>query len=296
MRCIGYFQWRQETPREEDRWPHRQSPRPPRPTTPSRSTGPTTSSSTSATRSRRPLLPGGVRLRADRLSRPGDGHARPGELPPEAGQDPVRPHDAALRPSGAIADHVRKHGDGVRDIALWVDDARDAYAKAVERGARSVREPEVLKDDDRRGRDRRDRASTATRSIRSSSAATTRPLHAGLRRAVQCRTTSRSRSASSTWITASATSSSGKMNVLGEVLRGRDGLQEPHLVRRRGHLDRVLVADVEGDVERQRADQVPDQRAGGGQEEVADRGVPRLLWRPRRAAPRAGDRRHPRAR
>ena len=54
---------------------------------------------------------------------------------------------AALGPEGPIADHVRKHGDGVRDMALWVDDARDAYRKAVERGARSVQEPTVLRDD-----------------------------------------------------------------------------------------------------------------------------------------------------
>ncbi|MDB4914508.1 MAG: 4-hydroxyphenylpyruvate dioxygenase [Gemmatimonadetes bacterium] len=47
-----------------------------------------------------------------------------------------------------IADHVYAHGDGVRDLALWVDDARDAFAKAVERGAIPVQEPTVLKDDD----------------------------------------------------------------------------------------------------------------------------------------------------
>jgi 4-hydroxyphenylpyruvate dioxygenase len=47
-----------------------------------------------------------------------------------------------------IAEHVQKHGDGVRDIALWVDDARDAFAKAVERGAKPERAPEVLRDDD----------------------------------------------------------------------------------------------------------------------------------------------------
>ncbi|MEP6832925.1 MAG: 4-hydroxyphenylpyruvate dioxygenase [Gemmatimonas sp.] len=52
-----------------------------------------------------------------------------------------------LGPDGEIADHVRQHGDGVRDFAFWVDDARDAYAKAVERGAVSIREPEVLSDD-----------------------------------------------------------------------------------------------------------------------------------------------------
>jgi 4-hydroxyphenylpyruvate dioxygenase len=54
----------------------------------------------------------------------------------------------ALFPTGAIAEHVNKHGDGVRDLAMWVDDARDAYAKAMERGAESVHEPQVLRDDD----------------------------------------------------------------------------------------------------------------------------------------------------
>jgi 4-hydroxyphenylpyruvate dioxygenase len=54
-----------------------------------------------------------------------------------------------LSPEAAfVASHVHKHGDGVRDLALWVDDARDAYAKAIERGAQSVHEPRVLRDDD----------------------------------------------------------------------------------------------------------------------------------------------------
>src|ERR1041385_899507 len=53
-----------------------------------------------------------------------------------------------LGPDGEVADHVRRHGDGVRDIALWVDDARDAYEKAVERGAASHQEPRVERDDD----------------------------------------------------------------------------------------------------------------------------------------------------
>ena len=46
-----------------------------------------------------------------------------------------------------MADHVRAHGDGVRDIALWVDDARAAYALALERGAEPAAEPQVLEDD-----------------------------------------------------------------------------------------------------------------------------------------------------
>jgi 4-hydroxyphenylpyruvate dioxygenase len=53
-----------------------------------------------------------------------------------------------LGPEGPIAAHVAKHGDGVRDLAFWVDDCRDAWAKAVERGATSVQEPTVLSDTD----------------------------------------------------------------------------------------------------------------------------------------------------
>jgi 4-hydroxyphenylpyruvate dioxygenase len=54
---------------------------------------------------------------------------------------------SALSPDHPIADHVHRHGDGVRDIALWVDDARDAFAKAVERGATPAQEPTVLRDE-----------------------------------------------------------------------------------------------------------------------------------------------------
>src|SRR5918996_4790279 len=53
-----------------------------------------------------------------------------------------------LRPEHPATEHVHRHGDGVRDIALWVDDARDAFRNAVERGARAVQEPTVLRDDD----------------------------------------------------------------------------------------------------------------------------------------------------
>ena len=59
---------------------------------------------------------------------------------------PIRP-DASAE-AAKIADHIHRHGDGVRDIALWVDDARDAFAKAVERGAVPEHEPRVVRDDD----------------------------------------------------------------------------------------------------------------------------------------------------
>src|ERR1043165_4956892 len=52
-----------------------------------------------------------------------------------------------LTPDHPIADHVRAHGDGVRDIALWVDDAEAAGRPPTSRGARSVREPETVRDE-----------------------------------------------------------------------------------------------------------------------------------------------------
>lgn len=46
-----------------------------------------------------------------------------------------------------FAAELEKHGDGVKDVAFTVDDAAGIYQKAVERGAKGVRKPEVLKDE-----------------------------------------------------------------------------------------------------------------------------------------------------
>jgi 4-hydroxyphenylpyruvate dioxygenase len=53
---------------------------------------------------------------------------------------------SALREKHDVARHQCRHGDGVRDIALAVPDARDAYEQAVQRGARGVREPQTIDD------------------------------------------------------------------------------------------------------------------------------------------------------
>lgn len=53
-----------------------------------------------------------------------------------------------LHPSGEIADHIHRHGDGVRDVALGVDDAWQSWRETTRRGARSVREPFDLSDDE----------------------------------------------------------------------------------------------------------------------------------------------------
>jgi 4-hydroxyphenylpyruvate dioxygenase len=53
----------------------------------------------------------------------------------------------ALREDHEIARHASRHGDGVKDIALTVPDATEAYRQAVQRGARGVVEPHVVEDE-----------------------------------------------------------------------------------------------------------------------------------------------------
>lgn len=52
-----------------------------------------------------------------------------------------------LNSKSPINDHIVKHGDGVKVIALWVDDARSAYEETTKRGAKSYMEPIVEKDE-----------------------------------------------------------------------------------------------------------------------------------------------------
>lgn len=57
---------------------------------------------------------------------------------------------SALRPDHEIAQHVLRHGDGVKTLAIGVEDAAKAYAQAIERGAESVFEPIQTEDHDGR--------------------------------------------------------------------------------------------------------------------------------------------------
>lgn len=52
-----------------------------------------------------------------------------------------------LRTDNPIADHIYKHGDGVKVLALKVEDATDAWEQTTQRGAKSYMEPVHLKDD-----------------------------------------------------------------------------------------------------------------------------------------------------
>jgi 4-hydroxyphenylpyruvate dioxygenase len=52
-----------------------------------------------------------------------------------------------LLSSGSIAEHIQRHGDGVRVIALWVDDAARAWRETTSRGAVSFAEPQAFSDE-----------------------------------------------------------------------------------------------------------------------------------------------------
>jgi 4-hydroxyphenylpyruvate dioxygenase len=53
-----------------------------------------------------------------------------------------------MQENDEIYDHIEKHGDGVKVIALWVDDATKAWEETTSRGAESYFEPKTEKDAD----------------------------------------------------------------------------------------------------------------------------------------------------
>lgn len=54
---------------------------------------------------------------------------------------------SALGPNSEVADHVNRHGDGVKVLALWVDDAEKSWWETTSRGAESVSNPRVVSDE-----------------------------------------------------------------------------------------------------------------------------------------------------
>jgi len=51
-----------------------------------------------------------------------------------------------LTSNSPINEHLKKHGDGVKVVALWVEDAKSAWEETTKRGAKSFMEPTVEKD------------------------------------------------------------------------------------------------------------------------------------------------------
>lgn len=54
----------------------------------------------------------------------------------------------SLIPDSPIAEHVKKHGDGVKIVALWVDDARRSFDETLKRGAKPYIQPHTETDKD----------------------------------------------------------------------------------------------------------------------------------------------------
>lgn len=52
-----------------------------------------------------------------------------------------------MHPDHPVSDHIKLHGDGVKVLALWVDDATKAWEETTRRGAKSAMEPTILKDE-----------------------------------------------------------------------------------------------------------------------------------------------------
>ncbi|MCB9272458.1 MAG: 4-hydroxyphenylpyruvate dioxygenase [Lewinellaceae bacterium] len=53
---------------------------------------------------------------------------------------------SAMHPDHEVSRHILQHGDGVKVLALWVDDATEAFNKAVERGAKPCKAPVTMED------------------------------------------------------------------------------------------------------------------------------------------------------
>ena len=81
---------------------------------------------------------------------------------------------SGLRADSEIARYAHAHGDGVKDVALTVPDAVEAYRQAIQRGGVSVHEPSSVEDDDGRVSHGHDRRRTARPCTRSSTGRSTR--------------------------------------------------------------------------------------------------------------------------
>ena len=185
------------------------------------------------------------------------------------------------------------HGDGVRDIALTVDDADAAYRETTKRGARGVREPFTLQ---RRCRAkcawRRSRP-MATRCTPSSRGANYRgTVPARVRRDRRPRIQFPGRPGCKYIDHMVGNVGWNQMNSWVHFYEDVMGFTSVPDLRRQGYFHRIFGADVEGDGERQRAHQISDQRTGRGPQEIADRGIHGFLQRSRRPAHRHGHRKH----
>ena len=191
-----------------------------------------------------------------------------------------------LGPDNIVTDHVRRHGDGIRDIAFVVSDVDRVYEAALARGATAFRPPADDVD------------STGNGTIRHAAIATYgETVHTFLDRsryegpfapafeAVAAARADRSCCRNRTHRPRRRQRRPRHARPVGRLLRAGARLRSTRALHRRGDLDGVLRAHVDRRVE-PRQDRPADQRTGGGPSQEPDRGVPRVLRLARRAAHR----------
>ena len=198
---------------------------------------------------------------------------------------------APLTPEGEIAEHVHHHGDGVKDIAFAVDDVESAWRETTSRGAVSVLEPTEF-DGGEDGVLRKSAVRTYGDVIhsfvdRNDYHGVFAPGYRKIKNPVRPPAVCRCSRSTTAWA-----SVAGRDEQVRRLLPRRVRLLAADPLRRQGHPHRLLGADVQGDDQRQRPDQVPDQRAGDGQEEEPDPGIPRLVPVAGLPAHRPADRGH----
>ena len=185
----------------------------------------------------------------------------------------------AVSPDSAIADHHRRHGDGVMDVALEVPDVDKCVAHARATGARIVDEPHDVTDA------RRDRPGRVDRRLRRHRAHAGGPLQvpgrvpAGVRAAYQRRPRGRPAGLHRARPRGRQRRARADGRV-GGLLQPGHGVHQHGRVHRRRHRHRVLGADEQGGRQRQPPGQVPAQRAVARQAQEPDRRVPGVLPRP----------------
>ena len=83
---------------------------------------------------------------------------------------------SALSPDSPVAEHVRIHGDSVKDIAFNVDDVPYTFQETVRRGARPVLEPTLFEQEEGRFAKATGKKAAITTSSRDLPCGVTRPL------------------------------------------------------------------------------------------------------------------------
>ncbi len=168
---------------------------------------------------------------------------------------------ASLRPDGEITEHVARHGDGIKDVAILVGDAKQAYRAAIAAGATPVLEPTEYRD-------------AEGRVVKATIAAYGDTVHNFIQRdgyggafmpgyVSDPKTFGATQKPELQFVDHCVGNVGwGEMDSWGEFYAKVFGFSQTDLVRRQGHFHRVYRAQVKGNDRRAASREVSHQRAG----------------------------------